>query len=323
MKEILNRRFWIYFILTFLILEILFVLVTGNEYMDYFFDKSVTIPTAFKLCLLGAAVLLPASLCLSVAFVSFISFRHLSSEIDTNGFFKKLAIGLLFIIPLALGIYIYNLYIGPGIKVKTMEILWDMKIGNYPRYVDDSEYIPPRFENYGPSTSTKGVLYLRLDSLESVYGNLKTECSELLAQLPDSMATEAYDSYQLEPFEVTYQHAPEGLIVTDSLLYILHDIQKVELYDSANELHECYATLVDYRIEHYKRMLDSLSLIIEFLIFASLGYFLRKKTIKTILVTVGVFLLAALLLRQMTNLTDKYMRESKSMVNQYKNRRAG
>lgn len=309
MKQVFGRRFWIYFAVTFVVVQMLVVVSAANRYTDVFISGCVSVKEAAKFCLLFSVGLMSVSLCSAAAVASFLSFRRLADS-GRRGFLRTLATGLVFFLPLAVAICAYDWHAGPRVNALTYGSLWKMRRGPSPDAVGEKSYRDYDFANSGPSVMPAGKLRSTLDSLESQGGTLAGECESVLASLPEHLAEEAYDVYELKRMGVEYGYAAEAEGDPDSLVYVQRNV----LYDRACRLAETRVLEGNYRFERFKRNVNAACLILTYLMFATLGYCLRRTSMKKILGVVAIVIVSVYMINGVIYLTESYAKQVKTRV---------
>jgi lipopolysaccharide export LptBFGC system permease protein LptF len=309
MAKIFNRRFWKYFVITFVVAQLLVTLSAANEYTDQFLDHSVPLSAAFRFCVIASALLLPASLCLATSVASFVAFRQLSDG-GLIAFFKALGIGFIGFLLLSAVVCFYDWNVQPKFKARSIERLWEIKSGSYsyPHAMEDKNdfYKMPNFEDYSESVLSRVKLTHKRDSVENMRNRQIDECARLLSLLPLEQAEKAYEAYRLQQLGVEYKYAPTPNISEDSIAYI----QQVQLYNEAAGLAENNMLLGEYRFESYKRSLNAAALLLSFLIFATLGYCLRNKALTKIFGIIAIVIVAIYILTGINRYTEAYLKDT-------------
>lgn len=305
MNKIFNRRFWKYFIITFVVVQLLVILSTTNQYLDQFFYHAVPLNFGLKFSLVASTLLLSVSLCSATAIASFITFRHMPQQ-GVSNFFKMLGIGLGVFLIVAVAIYLYDWNVQPGLKKQSMEMYWKVKNYSTPSSTDSKFNYTPDFENMSPGTLSWEKLHYKSDSLREEQIKHIIECNNLLATLPSTEASEVYEAYKLEHMGVEYQYAETSDNIQDSIIYI----QQTLLFDKAHELAESTMLLSEYKLENYKRSMNAVSLLLSYLIFATLGYFLRNRSLTKIFGIIAIIIVSIYLLYGVSHLTERYMKNT-------------
>lgn len=311
MTQFFNKRFWLYWVLTLLAVLIFYILLTANQYLDTFIYHSIPFNYATKFTLISVGIALSSAIAVAAATSSFITFRRTSSK-GISSFFQLLGIGLIFFLPFSIGAYLYDNNITPKLKMRSMKILYSIKTySSYPNEIRDSSDLShyfgkiSNFENSTPIVLSGKTLQLRLDSLEKEQSKLISECSKLLSQLPSDLAEEAYSNYKLDLSGISYQFSETPTINSDSLLYI----QRVLLYDYAKRLAETTDSVNKFQIEKYKRISNATSILLFYIIFATMGYILRGKTLTKIFGIIAIIIVATYGLQLISSSLSTYLKE--------------
>jgi len=250
-------------------------------------------------------MLLPVSLCCAVSISSFMSFRNIPEK-GAFVFFKMLGIGFAFFLILSVALYLYDCNISPRLKVQSLEMYWKVKNYSYPNSINSEFNKTPDFENLNAGTMCGRKLNFKLDSLREQQSKHINECNKLLALLPQNEADEAYESYKLEQLGVEYQYAQISHLEQDSLTYI----QQVLLFEQADQLAESKMLVSEYHFESYKRSINAVCLLISYLVFATLGYILRNRSLTKILGVIAIIIVSAYLIYGVSNLTKAYLKQT-------------
>lgn len=310
MKQLFTRSFLKYFILTFILAQLIVFLSAGNHYFDQFFIQKTPVGYAFRFCLIASAMLIPTSLCYATGLSCFMTFRHVVVK-DTASFFRLLATGLACFAVLAAAVYLYELHVQPGIKGKSMEMMWEIKTSSYyPKPIEkepgqrSSYWEKPDFTSISTSAMPEKTLRFRTDSIRQEQKKLISECSSMLGSLTSELAKEAYESYNLKELGVDYSYTEKTAITPDSLAYI----QQVLLYDKASELAENMTGLKEYHFESFSRLTSPLSIVLTYLIFALSGYFFRSKSMTKLLGWIAILIVSAYLVYSVSDQGNAYIK---------------
>lgn len=231
MNTIFSKKFWKYFVITLLVMQLLAVLSVASQYADEFIYHSIPLGTACKFCIILSATLLSASLCYAASISSFISFRNLLQS-GTPYFFRMLGVGLIFFFPLAITAYLYDWNVQPRLTAQSAEILWNIKSGSYSETIGPDFNKPVDFKDSSPITSSRETVHLKIKSLEN-------------------------------PGE--------------------------------------------YRVESFKRTINAVCLLLSYLLFATLGYYLRNTSLMKIFGIMAIIIVSIYFLSSATHLTKKYV----------------
>lgn len=318
MNRIFNKRFGKYFIITFLIiLTISFFHILVN-YLPQFYPLSLS--RAFQYSLWGIFLVFPSALCMAIALASFVSYRNVETK-GTVDFIKLSGLTTGVILILSVGIYVYNSTIQPQIKAQSMAILWQGKTETlYPEAISDDKSTFGQdllgLKNKSPLTFSYQKLHFKIDSLNEVLQKHIQKCNRLLKSLPKDLADEAYESYHLDFFGIEY-----GYSTTESVdLDTASAIQRNELYNEAGLMAESFVDLTSYRIENYMRYVDSISLLLSFLIFSLVGYYSRNSSINKILGILAIIIVIGAMLFSIGSYTSSKMNEVRREAREYSHR---
>lgn len=275
-----------------------------------FYDLAT--PEALSLCLQLGLVACTALIPYSLSVAAFLSFWAMSDE-KWTGFFRNTAIGLVLVLPLSAMTYYYDWFVRPETKaayaVKAVEIKQ-----TYPQDLVDTFRIDPEKILYDmPMVMPKAKLIARIDSLKASFEADVDTCGLLLSMLPDTLASAAYDSYQLETMGVAYQYAAHPAVGEDSLMFIAH----TELYRHAITAWETSSALQRHQEEYSGRTVNTLSIYIVYILFALLGYLLRYKPMKKILMVVAVGIAALWVYHEIGAIVQKHAKEASRVSRQF------
>lgn len=151
----------------------------------------------------------------------------------------------------------------------------------------------------------KTKLIAQTDSLETSFLADIDTCGLLLSMLPDTLASKAYDSYQLETMGVAYQYAAHPAASEDSLMFIAH----TELYRHAITAWETSTELQRHQKEYFGRTLNTICIYVAYILFAFLGYLLRYKPIKNILMVFAVLIAAAWICHEIGSIVQEHAKK--------------
>ena len=173
----------------------------------------------------------------------------------------------------------------------------------YPQSLADKFSIDPEEILHNiPMVMPKTKLIAQTDSLETSFLADIDTCGLLLSMLPDTLASKAYDSYQLETMGVAYQYAAHPAASEDSLMFIAH----TELYRHAITAWKTSTELQRHQKEYFGRTLNTICIYVAYILFAFLGYLLRYKPIKNILMVFAVLIAAAWICHEIGSIVQEH-----------------
>lgn len=286
---------------------VLVLALLGGAYykMEEFISSSTSFVRVAALTALIVAGTLPSLICYSVSVAAFLAFRKVADKgIATFG--KTLLAGLAIIIPLSAGIYFYDWNVQRAITKQAAIYMLEMRLSDFPQEIGEE----PLFSDTDtdqmfadtPGMLSRARIHQVTDSLQTQYYELRDTCQQMLASLPDTMAMEAYRSYNLEELGVEYQYAAHPTANADSLEYVQNSL----LYEQTLDLYGTSNTLTRYTFEYYKRNLSTWWLLVAYLLFAGAGYLLRYKPVKKVLAVVAVLILAMYAFQEITSYGKTY-----------------
>ena len=307
MNKIFNQRFWKYFGITFLIILLLTVVSVAIKTVDQFVYHTIPLMYAFKFCIVASVLILPSLFCYATSVSSFVTFRTLPLQ-ESTAFFRMLAAGLIGILVFSTAIYLYDWNIQPNLKKQSFEMYWEIKHSSFPKV--DSEFNKiPNFEDISSTIWSKKKLQFKIDSLYELRNTQIIECNELLSLFSPEQAMEVYESYKLEKMGVEYQPGNVLIVSPDSLFY-MQDL----LYQQSFSLAENNMLIGEYRFEKYKRSANAIYLLLSYLLFSTLGYYLRNKSMTKIFGVIAIVIVSVYMLYIMTNFVEVYIRQAFSIV---------
>lgn len=277
-----------YFVISFIIVLVCGFagLVIQEADKGTFHDLATKDALAFciQLVLTAFTALIPCSL--SVA--TFLTFWAMKSGKWTY-FFRTLTIGLVFVLPLSAMTYYYDWFISPQMKAVSAGELIERK-SIYPRSLAyEFDIDKEQILNELPMTISRRRLIARRDSLDISFQADADTCGRLLSILPDTLASEAYESYRLKEMGLAYRYAIHPVADRDSLIFVQHVI----LYQCAIRSWDTLDELRSFRKEYFDRTLNTACIYIVYLVFAFTGYMLRYRPMKKILAILAILIAAA------------------------------
>lgn len=251
--------------------------------------------------LLSMLILTPHILCYSVSIGAFMAFRKLADK----RFLAAIISGLVIVIPMAVSIGCYNNMVQPSLTAKSLSIMWDVKMNLSPHYSVGDNFITADRDlmNSTPSTTSASVLSSRLDSLQYAADEIRVECGKLLTQLPDTMSRSAYESYRLKQMGVNYQYTVDAINNAD----VLNEIQQTRLYDAASRLSETLHAYGRLRSESLRRITTAIWFLICYLIFATIGYCVRKCPIKKMVLVIASAIISIAFINGVLELIRRFL----------------
>lgn len=230
-----------------------------------------------------------------------------------TGFLRNWVIGLILVLPLSAMTYYYDWFIRPQTMAASVDKIIEIK-QTYPQSLADKFSIDPEEILHNiPMVMPKTKLIAQTDSLETSFLADIDTCGLLLSMLPDTLASKAYDSYQLETMGVAYQYAAHPAASEDSLMFIAH----TELYRHAITAWKTSTELQRHQKEYFGRTVNTLSIYIVYILFALLGYLLRYKPMKKILMVVAVGIAALWVYHEIGAIVQKHAKEASRVSRQF------
>ena len=305
------KRICKYFIITFAIVLVCgFIGIVIKEVgKDTFYKLDIKEALSYctQLGLTAFTALIPYSL--SVA--TFLTFWAMNSS-KWKDFFRTLAIGLIIVLPLSATTYYYDWFIRPQIMATSAEKLIEIK-SMYPESLADEFNIDKKqILNQIPMAMPKRTLIIQMDSLGTSFQTDAATCGQLLSSLPDSLALDAYQSYQLKKMGIAYQYTTHPAADKDSLMYI----QRRVLYQKATQSWDTLTELQRYRKEFYGRTINTVNIYIIYLVFALTGYLLRYKPIKKILAILAILIVSAYISNEINSIIQIHAQKVKVVSKQ-------
>ena len=213
-----------YFIITLAIMFVcsFVVLVDKFHKIEYnVFDILETYKALKYFFILGVTAF-TASVAYSIGIAALFSFNKLKVQ-TWKEFVRKLAAGLLLVIPLSAMVYYCDWFVYPQMKKEYVCLKLEMT-DNVPRDIDDNSTYHAYFnsiKNDMPMLISKARLTYKLDSLKNAFDAATDTCSMYLSMLPDTMAAEASNKYRLGSMGVELTCASQPTTSKDSLIYTL------------------------------------------------------------------------------------------------------
>ena len=279
-----------YFIITLAIMFVcsFVVLVDKFHKIEYnVFDILETYKALKYFFILGVTAF-TASVAYSIGIAALFSFNKLKVQ-TWKEFVRKLAAGLLLVIPLSAMVYYCDWFVYPQMKKEYVCLKLEMT-DNVPRDIDDNSTYHAYFnsiKNDMPMLISKARLTYKLDSLKNAFDAATDTCSMYLSMLPDTMAAEASNKYRLGSMGVELTCASQPTTSKDSLIYI----QKVLLYQYADEVWDTQAEIRELANEYSIRTRYTAGLYISYILSALVIFLFRRyNPIKKILAVLAILI---------------------------------
>lgn len=304
------RKFGKYFAVTLPIVLVFAFLGVMQNRVGEFLSEALPLSKMLSFCGLLVLGVLTSLVCYSTSVATFLAFWRMNDQ-GWKYFFRSLYLGLIIIVPLSAGIYFYEWYIGPRIAAASAERFVEVKQYGIPEEIGFEYGINlDQFVNDMPRTLPKSKVELRLDSLGAAFQAGVDTCGQMLSCLPDSFATQAYQSYALEELGVTYQFAAVPSVSQDSIKVI----GGVLLYEQATRLMNTSTALQQYVILYYERIVNMIGLYLSYFLFALLGYLLRYKPLAKILGVLVVLIISVFVFRELSSYGEAYAKKVQSTL---------
>lgn len=274
-----------------------------------FYD--LTTKEALAYCLQLEVATVTSFIPYSLSIAAFLAFWRMNDR-KWVYFFRTLVISLALVLPLSAVTYYYDWSIRPQLTAISAKKLLDINT-SYPHELADKFAI----DNEGilrnmPSTMPSKTLITRLDSLEIAFQAEADTCKQLLSILPDTLATEAYQSYLLKEMGIDHQYATHPTADKDSLMYV----QRALLYQRANQTWDTLKKLQRHHKEYHSRTLNTVCIYILYFVFALTGYLLRYKPIKKILIALAMLIVAVYGFQEIHTIIQTHVQKVKTVSKQ-------
>lgn len=302
-----------YFIITLAILFVCSFVVLVDKYHKVEYDVFDVLETykALKYFFILGATAFTASVAYSIGIAALFAFNKLKIQ-NWKEFAPKLAAGLLLVIPLSAMVYYCDWFVYPQMKKEYVRLKLEMT-DNVPRDIDNNSTYHAYFntiKNDMPMLILKARLTYKLDSLKNAFDAATDTCSIYLSMLPDTMASEAYNSYQLGSMRVELTCASQPTTSKDSLIYI----QKVLLYRYADEAWDTQAEIRELANEYSIRTCHTIGLYISYILSALVIFLLRRyNPIRKILAVLAVLIVLSYMYKVFGDMVQEYIEDTRSM----------
>lgn len=302
-----------YFIISLAILFVCsFVVLVDKSHKieNDVFDVLETYKALKYFFILGASAF-TASVAYSMGIAALFAFDKLKVQ-TWKDFARKLAAGLLLVIPLSAMVYYCDWFVYPQMKKEYVRLKLEMK-DNVPRDIDNNRTYHAYFntiKNDMPMLISKARLTYKLDSLKNAFDAATDTCSMYLSMLPDTMAAEASNKYRLGSMGVELTCASQPTTSKDSLIYI----QKVLLYQYADEAWDTQAEIRELTNEYSIRTCHTICLYISYILCALVIFLLRRyNPIRKILAVLAVLIVLSYMYKVFGEVVKESIEDTRSI----------
>ena len=258
-----------------------------------------------------------ASVAYSIGIAALFAFNKLKVQ-TWKEFAPKLATGLLLVIPLSAMVYYFDWFVYPQMKKEYVCLKLEMT-DNVPRDIDDNSTYHVYFntiKNDMPMLISKARLTYKLDSLKNIFDAATDTCSMYLSMLPDTMAVEASNKYQLGSMGIEFTCASQPTTSKDSLIYI----QKVLLYQYADEAWDTQAEIRELANEYSIRTRYTVCLYISYILSALVIFLFRRyNPIKKILAVLAILIVLSYMYKVFGEVVEEYIEDTRSIPRKISN----
>ena len=303
------KRLGKYFIITLAILFVCsFVVLVDKFYKveDDVFDVLGTYEALKYFFILGATAF-TASVAYSIGIAALFAFNKLKVQ-TWKEFARKLAAGLLLVIPLSAMVYYCDWFVYPQMK-KTFATM-KMKVSdNIPTEIEYARKHNVEMSEM-PMLLPKARLTYKLDSLKNAFDATTDTCSMYLSMLPDTMASEAYNNYRLGSMGVESTCASQPTASKDSLTYIQQEL----LYRYAEEAWRMENEILRLANEYSIRTRNTIGLYISYILCALVIFLLRRyNPIRKILAVLAVLIVLSYMYKVFGEVVKEYIENTRSI----------
>lgn len=307
------KRLGKYFIITLAILFVCsFVVLVDKFYKveDDVFDVLGTYEALKYFFILGATAF-TASVAYSIGIAALFAFNKLKVQ-TWKEFARKLAAGLLLVIPLSAMVYYCDWFVYPQMK-KTFATM-KMKVSdNIPTEIEYARKHNVEMSDIlkeMPMLLPKARLTYKLDSLKNAFDATTDTCSMYLSMLPDTMASEAYNNYRLGSMGVESTCASQPTASKDSLTYIQQEL----LYRYAEEAWRMENEILRLANEYSIRTRNTIGLYISYILCALVIFLLRRyNPIRKILAVLAVLIVLSYMYKVFGEVVKEYIENTRSI----------
>lgn len=302
-----------YFIITLAILFACSFVVLVDKFHkieDDVFDVLGTYEALKYFFILGATAF-TASVSYSIGIAALFTFNKLKIQ-TWKEFARKLAAGLLLVIPLSAMVYYCDWFVYPQMK-KTFATM-KMKISdNIPEEIEYARKHNVEMSDIlkeMPMLLPKARLTYKLDSLKNAFDAATDTCSMYLSMLPDTMASEAYNSYRLGSMEIEPVCASQPTANKDSLIYIQQEL----LYRYAEDAWRTENEILRLANEYSIRTRNTVGLYISYVLSALVIFLFRRyNPIRKILAVLAVLIVLSYMYKVFGEVVKEYIEDTRSI----------
>jgi hypothetical protein len=280
-----------YFIISLAILFVCSFVVLVDKFHKIendVFDVLETYKALKYFFILGASAF-TASVAYSIGIAALFAFDK--QKVQTwKDFARKLAAGLLLVIPLSAMVYYYDWFVYPQMKKEYVCLKLEMT-DNVPRDIDNNRTYHAYFntiKNDMPMLLSKARLTYKLDSLKNAFNAATDTCS----------------------MGVELTCASQPTTSKDSLIYI----QKVLLYHYADEAWDTQAEIRELANEYSIRTCHTICLYISYILCALVIFLLRRyNPIRKILAVLAVLIVLSYMYKVFGEVVKESIEETRSI----------
>lgn len=287
LKQFFSKTFWIYFIVSTLVITVSTIAYIVYDKADLIFSHSTPSDLVVPYIQFSVLALLPSLIINAIAIATFFTFRKTTLKGAPN-FFKLLCTGLLFIAPFSIAYYAYHSTIHPDIYKETVTYSYNIRM--YSRTPQKIEGNTRENLNYNKTHDLESItdkvltssrLQFKLDSVTQEQDQRLKEARRLLALLPKERAEDAYAYYKLESWGIPFQY---------SSAETLEEYLEGDLYNLTSNLEEASYQVVSLKYEKLMRIVNVALIFLTYIVYAFLGYALRGKTLTKICGYIAIFI---------------------------------
>ena len=279
MRQILSKKFLKYFLISFLIFEVVLLLNYISRYFEDIFGKGIPASNILELIFYSSVTLIGFSLLFGILLATIFSFRYFSSR-ESFSFKSNILSGLVIMLFISLLHFSFNNWILPKANVELYSLVYEFKStapNSEFKRVDRS-----LFKQNKIAMSIK-ELNLHIDTVNTEIEEYIQKSDSLIAFLPDTVATEIYNSSRLESYGVKYKSSTQDTLSE-------REINRAGNYlkSFGSKLQRSFKEKQDFKKEKFTKIILPLELILLFLIGASFGFYYNDQK-AFLLVILGLY----------------------------------